>query len=388
MKAGHRRIGRSVASFALVAAFLSGPGLADDPRQSFDMAVPVVPAPVAIEGKRQYVYELHLTNFSADALAIRQLHVMNAETGEVLAQFAGETLAGRIAHLAAGKDAAVVASGERAILYIELDRVRDGDLRRLSHQIDYMRVAPGAAKASSVSGADIAVDMRPVPTLGPPLAGGPWVAVHHPDWARGHRRVIYAVGGKARIPGRFAIDWVRVDENGHTTKGDADAVSTTLGYGADVIAVADAVVAAVRDDMPESDRISATPDHPIGDAAGNFVSLALPGGRYAIYEHLKPGSIKVKAGDRVRKGATIAALGFTGDSTGPHLHFHFADAAAPLEGEGVPFLIDRFVALGRYRDIGTLGSARWDATSSTAPGVSKAERPGPNIVVMFKPVKN
>lgn len=387
MKARFHTIVRPGTAFALAVALFSGPGMAEDRRQSFDMAVPVAPAPVAVEGRRQYVYELHLTNFSTDPLRIRELSVVNAETGEPLTQFSGEMLAARLAHIAVGKDATVIAPGERAILYVELDRDRSASLRRLSHRIDYTPVGSRAAGASSVSGADIMVDVRP-PVLGPPLAGGAWVAVHHPDWARGHRRVIYAVGGKARIPGRFAIDWVRVDDGGRTTKGDPDAVSATLGYGADVIAVADAVVAMVRDDMPESDRISANPDHPIGDAAGNFVSLALPGGRYAIYEHLKPGSIRVKPGDRVRKGATIAALGFTGDSTGPHLHFHLADAAAPLEGEGMPFLIDRFVPLGRYRDIGTLGSARWEAMTPAENGVRAAERPGSNMVIMFEPAKD
>jgi hypothetical protein len=47
--------------------------------------------------------------------------------------------------------------------------------------------------------------------------------------------VIYTVAGTARIPGH-AIDWIALD---------------AAGRYADVLAVADAVVAAVRDDMPE-----------------------------------------------------------------------------------------------------------------------------------------
>src|SRR4029453_19005256 len=82
-------------------------------------------------------------------------------------------------------------------------------------------------------------------------------------------------------------------------------------------------------------------------------------GRFAFYEHLRPGSVRVRAGDAVRHGEVLAALGFTGDSTGPHLHFHVADAPSPLGGEGMPFAIDRFELLGRYDDIGTLGQAPW-----------------------------
>ncbi|MBY8820909.1 M23 family metallopeptidase [Sphingomonas colocasiae] len=379
-----QKIVRAGASVALAAVLMMEGATAQDLRPSFDMAVPVVPAPVALEGRRQYAYELHLTNFSADPLRIRELSVLDAETGETLTRFAGERLAARLSHVATGRDAEAIAPGERAILYIEFERDRGALPRRLSHRADYTLAGPGAPKAFGVFGADIAIDMRPIPILGPPLSGGPWVAIHHPDWVRGHRRMVYAVGGKARIPGRFAIDWIKADMTGRTTSGDADAVSATLGYGADVIAVADAVVAGVRDDMSESDRISANPRHPIGDAAGNFVSLALPGGRYAIYEHLKPGSIRVKPGDPVRKGAIIASLGFTGDSTGPHLHFHVADAAEPLQGEGMPFLIDRFMALGRYGDIGRLGSSPWDAALLEDGDARTAERPGSNMVVMFR----
>lgn len=46
----------------------------------------------------------------------------------------------------------------------------------------------------------------------------------------------------------------------------------------------------------------------------------------------------------------------------------------------MPFLIDRFTLLGRYRDIGTLGSARWEQSEVDA---RIAERPGPNTVIRF-----
>jgi murein DD-endopeptidase MepM/ murein hydrolase activator NlpD len=52
---------------------------------------------------------------------------------------------------------------------------------------------------------------------------------------------------------------------------------------------------------------------------GNFVILSHPGGFQTMYAHLN--TSKVKSGDSVSQGAQIGAVGSTGYSTGPHLHF-------------------------------------------------------------------
>lgn len=52
--------------------------------------------------------------------------------------------------------------------------------------------------------------------------------------------------------------------------------------------------------------------------------LDLGDNRHAFYGHLLPGSLRVKPGDRVRRGQVIGRLGNSGNSTGPHLHFHNA----------------------------------------------------------------
>jgi murein DD-endopeptidase MepM/ murein hydrolase activator NlpD len=54
---------------------------------------------------------------------------------------------------------------------------------------------------------------------------------------------------------------------------------------------------------------------------GNCIKIIHSDGTIAEYYHLKMRSSKVKFGDKVEKGQTIALSGNTGWSTGAHLHF-------------------------------------------------------------------
>lgn len=364
---------------ALFAGMLSNRSAAATLRESFDLQVPAPPTPVQVDGTQQLAYELHFTNFTREPLSPVGVEVLD-EKNRVLASFSGAALTPRLAQ-AGGGAGATFAPGMRGVMYLELPLPTGAPPQALSHRIEY-RNADGGLFV--VEGGNVSLHQAKPLVLGAPLRGGPWAAIHSPDWPRGHRRVLYAIDGRARIPGRFAIDWVKLDESGHTAEGDDDVVGNAYGYGAEVLAVADAVVAATRDDVPESTSVSAHPKHAIADATGNYIALDLGDGRFAFYEHLKPASLRVKPGQRVKRGEVIGALGFTGDSTGPHLHFHVADGVSPLGSEGVPFVFERFEVLGSYPDIGTLGSKPWVPSPSALSAERKSETPASNTVVKFE----
>ena len=100
--------------------------------------------------------------------------------------------------------------------------------------------------------------------------------------------------------------------------------------------------------IPENVPLSPTHAVPmtLETAAGNHVILSLRNGHYAFYAHLQPGSIRVKPGDRVRRGQVLGLLGNSGNSNAPHLHFHISNGNSWVASEGVPFLFDSFEVLG------------------------------------------
>jgi murein DD-endopeptidase MepM/ murein hydrolase activator NlpD len=347
--------------------------------QSLDVAIPSISSPVSSDGKRILAFEVHATNFSGVALRLRNVRII-ADDGQVMAAYSGEALRRRVAQLNApsGSSPEILAAGGRAILYVEADVPIGKGVHGVRVE---MEGAASDGRPFTLRSPGPPVDRTAIPILAPPFAKGTWVAVHDPSWARGHRRVIYALAGRARIPGRYAVDWVGVDAQGRTSTGNPDHPADAVGYGMPVLAGADAVVTATRGDMQEAGSITGNPAHALGEGSGNYVVLRVARDRYAFYEHLQPGSLLVRVGDHVRVGQQIGAVGFTGDTTGPHLHLHVADCSSPLACEGVPFLMTGMTDVGRYRSLSDLGVTRWQ--DDQARGRLSPEWPGYNVVMRF-----
>ncbi|MEU0484165.1 M23 family metallopeptidase [Streptosporangium sp. NPDC006013] len=70
---------------------------------------------------------------------------------------------------------------------------------------------------------------------------------------------------------------------------------------------------------------------------GNHVVLDLGGGTYAMYAHLRRGSLAVREGDRVHPGQLLGHCGNSGNSTEPHVHFQLMDGPDLEVAHGVPF---------------------------------------------------
>jgi murein DD-endopeptidase len=374
----------------LLCALLAGASWAQTRKplvQSLDLQVPLAPIPVTIGGNEHLAYELHVTNFRNVDVVLTHLEVLDADRGAVIADLRGATLAARLVRpgiRASMPDKRLIAPGMRAVVnfWLPVDTVP----RQLQHRLEFDFLRTEGRERGVVQDTGLAVRTDSPAALDPPLRGGPWVGLYDPSMERGHRTSIYVLDGRARIPARFAIDWVRLDENSKPSRGDGKQLENWHGYGAEVLAVADGVIAAASDDLHDSLLSGATGPMPLENDSGNYVTLDLGDGRYAFYEHLKRGTIRVKAGDRVKSGDVIGLLGNSGSSSsGPHLHFHVADANATLAAEGLPYVFKRFTVVGAFESIGAYASGqRWKSVAREVGGERKMELPAPNVVVMFE----
>ena len=359
-------------------AFTGPAAAAAQTTQSLDVRIGEAPKIVRIGETNQLVYELHLTNFASVPFRLDGLVI---EAGTPIKTYEGDELAAAFA-IAGPKGEAgprVIEPGRRAVIYVNTPVPAAFSRRSISHRLTLGKV--GSDDASfSISGGTATPESAP-PRLAPPLRGGPWVAVYDPGMERGHRRVFYATEGSATLPGRFAIDWMKVDTSGKLSSGDPDIPANHYGFGADVLAVADGTVVALRDDVPDPATVSGRPRPGIADASGNFVAIDIGGGRFAIYEHLKQGA-PVAVGDRVKAGQVVGFLGFTGQASAPHLHFHLADRPSILGAEGQPYVVTSLARLGQYETIGDF------SRGETWPPTDRSEEvrdsfPPPNLVARF-----
>ncbi|HEY0673635.1 MAG TPA: M23 family metallopeptidase [Longimicrobiales bacterium] len=342
----------------------------------FAAQVPAAPAEVNIGGQRHLVHELHVTNQLTARATIEHLEVRDG-SGTVIARYGSAELPA----MTSGRtpDARVVRldPGQRVVIYFWIPLAAPA-----ADTITHRLVATTDSDTLVVDVGAAAVARRAPPALGPPLRGGPWVAAYAPALERGHRRVLFEhEGAAATIPARFAIDWIRIDSAGRLASGDPQLVRSYYSYDAEVLAVADARVVAVRNAVAERSRLVPVA-HGRELASGNYITLDLGGGHFVSYEHLKPGSVLVGPGEQVKRGQVIARVGFSGDGSHPHLHMHVSNGATPMIGEGLPWTLATYELLGGYAGLSAVfAGQRW--TGHQGARERRHELPAPNAVVIF-----
>ncbi|MYN18881.1 peptidoglycan DD-metalloendopeptidase family protein [Rugamonas sp. FT107W] len=340
--------------------------------------VPHAPQTVAgTDGVRRLYYELDIGNFYADTGVLKLTGAAVYADGDArpLATFSGPALASLLRpnkELEADNSLAI-AGGTHALLLIAapLPAGRKPPLT-LRHTLTFK-----TAKGETQTAGDIPVpvDSRPPVTLGAPLRGL-WLADEGPGHAQSHHwGGVIAQNGRLTIPQRYAIDFFGLDAQGHAVRAPVEKLAESrvedwAGWNSDVLAAADGVVRDMRDGV--ADRKPLSPQEEPAELStralyGNFVVLEIAPGVFVHYAHLRQGSIQVRPGQHVKRGALLAHLGLTGSAGAPHLHFHVSDKASFADSQGLPFVFDSYTPAGRGSEGEALNNTSTIKVSPQAP---------------------
>jgi murein DD-endopeptidase MepM/ murein hydrolase activator NlpD len=129
------------------------------------------------------------------------------------------------------------------------------------------------------------------------------------------------------------------------------------------------------DNFPETPLGGFPPDITAGDAGGNYLVIAIGGGQYAFYAPHAARQHRGQGRPASSRGADARRLGNSGNSDGPHLHFHIMDGPSPLASNGLPFRLNRFIVDGKLTNLDTFSASQRAITIPSFNGRHRNELP-------------
>lgn len=176
-----------------------------------------------------------------------------------------------------------------------------------------------------------------------PLRGA-WWCIQAADWSDMHKRELYSQP--------YALDFVRLNAANGFFSGDGQTLESHASWGQPVLAAAGGKVAYAQHDMPDMPP-GQQPDPRIyrddpRRLLGNAVAISHANGEFAYYAHLQQASLAVREGELVRRGQLIGRVGNSGQSPGPHLHFHLMEGPHLMIDQGLPVRMRNFAAGGQW----------------------------------------
>jgi hypothetical protein len=203
----------------------------------------------------------------------------------------------------------------------------------------------------SFTGVKTAVGTEPAIEVEPPLRGERWLVANGCcDKVNAHRAATLAINGTIDVPERFAIDFVQLTAANALVDGPYADLASFPFFGDKIHSAAPGKVVRIQDGLPEQVPGALPAGATVQNAGGNYVVVRIDSGHFAFYAHMQPGSIRVEVGDRVRAGQVLGLLGNTGNTDGPHLHFHIMDGPSPLQSNGLPFTFTQYRGQGVVTD--------------------------------------
>jgi hypothetical protein len=309
--------------------------------------------PVIGDGTAHLAYEFYLTNYGRKPARIVSLRVRGVGGAKFAATLEGDALkssfrpAAPQSHLAAYDP--VLPPGASGVLFVFLNFAGRETPRQLENSL--VVEADGDPKNAQRIPLDKLTISKPgAAPIDEPFTGDRWLAANGPSNVSIHRRAVIVLNGTPRVPERYAIDFIKLGDDGSSYSGDQSKNSSYHAYGVPILAVADGKIVSLKDGLPENvpqaKQMAVTMN--LVNIAGNHLVEDIGGGRYVGYAHLIPGSLTVKLGEQVHRGQVLGRLGNSGNSTEPHLHIQVCNGPSFLICEGVPMEFRR-MSLTKYR---------------------------------------
>jgi murein DD-endopeptidase MepM/ murein hydrolase activator NlpD len=143
-------------------------------------------------------------------------------------------------------------------------------------------------------------------------------------------------------PARYSFDFVIADADGGFHKPKPKGRDDYFSLGANIVAPGAGTVVGMVNGAPD-EPADPTPQSfardPMFAIYGNYIVIDHGNGEFSQLGHLKKGSIRVRIGERVRQGQSIAQAGASGTSLFPHLHYQLTTRPG-IDGEGLPVYFD------------------------------------------------
>jgi murein DD-endopeptidase MepM/ murein hydrolase activator NlpD len=142
---------------------------------------------------------------------------------------------------------------------------------------------------------------------------------------------------------QYAYDILALGPHYEIVKTNGETNEDFYAWGREIIAPADGTVVYARNDIQDNPRpdviqtnVFLKMPEPVWAVAGNVVVIDHGNGEFSLLAHMQKGSVRVKAGDKVKRGQVLGLLGNSGNSDAPHLHYQLMAGGVLYHNDGLP----------------------------------------------------
>jgi hypothetical protein len=342
---------RVFATVAAVCALVSGAWARGFDNPTAFIVSPIHDAQVVRgdDGMDHVEYDLLVVSVLPEPASLTSITVLGP-AGKELKRIAGADLAAATQPLFAHTATTEIAASAAVAVEVDLVLPPGTAPDRLRHRITYAlkphSVLTPMYDDPVIDAPEIIVDRRPAMVIKPPLKGEGWLVSSGCCKPNLHRDLRVAADGvRIATPEAFDIDWAKL-RGTRIFDGDGSNNEQHYAFGEDVQAVADGTVVSVQEGKPDATPNVSTIPQTREDYGGNHVILQIAPDVFAVYVHLREGSVRVNVGDVVKARMLLAKIGNTGPSMGPHLHFGLHDKPDFFVARSLPFVIDNYTIAG------------------------------------------